>query len=111
MDLLNAYVDESVHDDHGLYVIAAVLASPTLRPLAEVTLRAALPADRVPHWHIEDQPTREKLAAAVATLDVDARVYGCRFQTSRRAEAARARALGWFLVDEAPTTWTHWAGS
>ncbi len=99
MDLLNAYVDESVHDDHGLYVIAAVLASPVLRPTAESTLRAALPADRLPHWHAEDQPTRAKLAAAVGALEIDARVYGCRFETSRRAEAARARALGWFLVD------------
>jgi hypothetical protein len=105
MDLRNAYVDESIHDNHGLYAIAAILAPPTVAAVAESTLRAALPADRVPHWHVEDHPTREKLTAAVATLDVDARVYGCRFETSRRAEAARARALTWFLTDiDAPLT-------
>jgi hypothetical protein len=57
VDLLNAYVDESVHDDHSLYVIAAVLASPTLTPTAEKALRAALPDDEIPHWHGESPAT------------------------------------------------------
>ena len=99
MELLNAYIDESVHDDHGLYVIAAVLARPELRSSVADALRGTLPMDRRPHWHIEDDATRAKLAAVVGTLDIDARAYGCRFETSRRTEAARARAIGWFLVD------------
>ena len=99
MHLPNAYIDESVHDDHGLYVIAAVLASPATSRVVEATFRAVVPADRLPHWHVEDEPTREKPATAVAGLGIDAKIYGCRYVTSRRAEAARARAVGWFLSD------------
>lgn len=104
MHLLNAYVDESVHDDHGLYVIAAVLADPALAPTAASALRAVVPGGEAPHWHVENQPVRAALVAAVVSLDVEARIYGCRYETSRRAEAARARALGWFLADVDPTS-------
>lgn len=99
MDLLNAYVDESIHDDHGLYVIAAILATPSTGTRIATDLQAVLPMDRLPHWHIEDNATRAKLVGVTASLDVEARVYGCRFREPRRKEAARARALGWFLVD------------
>ena len=96
---LGAYVDESIHDDHGLYVLAAVLTGSHIRERAQDALRAVLPADRLPHWHIEDEATRAKLVSAVAGLPVEARVYGCRFDHPRRAEAARARALTWFLSE------------
>jgi hypothetical protein len=65
---LGAYVDESIHDDHGLYVLAAVLTDSHARERAQDALKAVLPADRLPHWHIEDEATRAKDRLILATL-------------------------------------------
>jgi len=96
---LSAYIDESVHDDHGLYVIGAVLAPDRARPLAERDLTGVRPDLAPPHWHVEAGGIREKLVAVVRTLPIEARVCACAFERPSRQEAARARALRWFVSD------------
>jgi len=95
----SAYLDESIHEGHGLYVVAAVLASESLGQAAYDELCEVLPAARLPHWHSEDGPTRAKLVEAICSMPIEARVYGCRFDHARRQESARARGLRWFLSD------------
>jgi hypothetical protein len=96
---LAAYVDESIHDDHGLYVLAAVLGGEDDRPSIRHVLTGIRPDQAAPHWHAEAGAVREKLVDAVSSLPVEARVYGCRFDASRRTEAARARALRWLVAE------------
>lgn len=95
----SAYIDESIHEGDGLYVIAAVLTDESLRPVLSEALRKVLPAARSPHWHIEDGITKGKLVEAIRRMPIEARVYGCQFHSPRRQEAARTRALRWFLSD------------
>lgn len=93
------YVDESIHDSAGLYVVALVSAVPSLADQVRGVLAACVPAVRRPHWHGEDEATKYALVRAVATLPIEAKVYGCRFAVRGRQEAARARALGWAVTD------------
>ncbi|MEV2266670.1 hypothetical protein [Nonomuraea africana] len=89
------YIDESIHDRHGLYLIAVVRAHPSLEGEARDLLTACIPAGQRPHWGKESGAVRDALVRAVASLAVDASVYVCRFAGLHRQEAARARALGW----------------
>ncbi|MGW4421602.1 hypothetical protein [Streptosporangium sp. NPDC004631] len=92
------HVDESIHDSAGLYVVAPVSAVPSPADQVRGVLAACVPAVRHLHWHGEDEATKYALVRAVATLPIEAKVYGCRFAARGRQEAARARALGWAVT-------------
>lgn len=93
------YIDESIHDSAGLYVMALVIADPAGEDEARRLLGAVVPAPRAPHWCKEDETTRRKLLDQVDGLDLEARVYACRFDRPKRQEAARARALTWMIQE------------
>ncbi|WP_157099847.1 hypothetical protein [Microbispora sp. ATCC PTA-5024] len=96
------YIDESIHDNAGLYLIAVVFAHPELGQRVNRELAAVVPTAARPHWHAEDHPTRRLLAAAVSALPVKAVAYGCAFDSPAHKEAARARALRWLAVELVP---------
>lgn len=96
---LGAYVDESVHITPGLYVLAAVLGRDGDRDSVREALTGVRPGGAAPHWHDEAEAVREKLVDTVCSLPVEVRVYGCRFETPRRVEAARSRALHWLIAE------------
>lgn len=88
-----AYVDESIHDDHGLYCVGIVTVAVELRPAVVKDLSAIVPGSARPHWHDESPEVRLKLATAVGRLDIEAHVCACRFDRPRRKESARSWAL------------------
>lgn len=93
------YVDESIHDEPGLYLVAVVYAVPDLAPRVGRELAELIPTATRPHWHAEDGPTRLRLVRALATLPVRATVYVCRFECRGHKEASRRRALRWLALD------------
>ncbi|GAA2367170.1 hypothetical protein GCM10010404_22120 [Nonomuraea africana] len=66
------YIDESIHDRHGLYLIAVVRAHPSLEGEARDLLTACIPTGQRPHWGKESGSVRDALVRAVASLEVDA---------------------------------------
>ncbi|RJL23618.1 hypothetical protein [Bailinhaonella thermotolerans] len=88
-----AYVDESIHDRHGLYVVAGVVAEPRLSAVVQRELSAAAPFPGGPHWHAERAQVRWRLVRAIAELPVRASVHAARFPEPKAKEAARARAM------------------
>ncbi|MFD1931418.1 hypothetical protein ACFSKW_08020 [Nonomuraea mangrovi] len=96
------YIDESIHDRQGLYLLAVVRAEPSRDDEARGVLTACVPNGRRPHWCKESDAVRDALVRAVASLGVDASVYACRFGDLHRQEAARARALSWAALELAP---------
>ncbi|MER6827009.1 hypothetical protein ABT352_13575 [Streptosporangium sp. NPDC000563] len=93
------YIDESIHDRPGLYLLAVVLAEPDASAQVGRELSALIPAARRVHWHAEDDLTRIGLVKTVSTMPVSARVYSCGFDAPGRKEAARARALSWMALE------------
>jgi hypothetical protein len=93
------YIDESIHDRPGLYLLAVVLAEPDVSERVGRELSVLIPAARRVHWHAEDDPTRAGLVKAVSTMPVSARAYACLFDAPGRKEAARARALTWMALE------------
>ncbi|MER5418225.1 hypothetical protein [Streptosporangium roseum] len=93
------YIDESIHDRPGMYLIAVVLAEPDTSERVRRELSALIPVSRRVHWHAEDDRTRAGLAKTVSTLPVSAQVYACPFDAPGRKEAARARALRWMVLE------------
>ncbi|MGW4473968.1 hypothetical protein ACWENQ_30245 [Nonomuraea sp. NPDC004354] len=96
------YIDESIHDRQGLYLLAVVRAEPSLDDEVRHLLTDCVPTGRPPHWCKEGEAVRDALVRALASLDVEASVYACRFSGPQRQEAARARALGWAVLSLAP---------
>jgi hypothetical protein len=93
------YIDESIHDDPGLYLMGIVFADPSISKKVECELSALIPVPRRVHWHAEDDGTRAELVKAVSTLPVSAQVYVCSFDAPGRKEAARAKALRWIVLE------------
>ncbi|MEU9884756.1 hypothetical protein [Sphaerisporangium sp. NPDC051011] len=93
------YIDESIHDGPGLYLVAVVFAHPEVCREPARKLAALVPGWTRPHWHAEDSPSRLRLVRAVAAFPMTAVAYECSFDSPGRKEAARARALRW-LVSE-----------
>jgi hypothetical protein len=89
----SAFIDESVHDLHGLYCVGVVVARADLRAIAEPALSRLVPEGDRPHWHHENDKTRLALIEAISVLDLEAQVCACRFAKPRRKEAARCAAL------------------
>ncbi|WP_431893852.1 hypothetical protein [Nonomuraea sp. bgisy101] len=96
------YIDESIHDRQGLYLLALVCADPSLEGEVRERLLPCTPRHQRPHWHAELEATRDLLVQVIAALPISARVYGCRFTAGARQEAARARALSWAAQELAP---------
>ncbi|MFE3447620.1 hypothetical protein ACFXJ8_01690 [Nonomuraea sp. NPDC059194] len=96
------YIDESIHDKQGLYLLGLVRADPLIEDEARGQLSACVPPGHRPHWHTEGEAVRAELVQVVARLDVEASVYACRFAVPERQEAARARALGWAMLELSP---------
>lgn len=103
---MTGFIDESIHAGADLYAIGVVLADPRRSEEVRRHLVRLVPAARPPHWSQEDTETRTALVDTIAALPMRARVYGCRFESPRRQEAARARALTW-LVQELPVEVRH----
>ncbi|WP_460337768.1 hypothetical protein [Actinoallomurus acanthiterrae] len=103
---MTGFIDESIHVNADLYAIGVVLADPRQSEEVRRRLTRLIPAARPPHWSQEDATTRTALVSTIAELPMQARVYACRFESARRQEAARARALTW-LVQELPAEVRH----
>ncbi|MFD7075516.1 hypothetical protein ACFV9G_15005 [Nocardioides sp. NPDC059952] len=91
---LHAWVDESVHVDAGLYVLAAAVASTeacdahrdALRPLAR-------PARQRTHWKFEDDKDRRRLIEALSGLELRHVVAVASPIDHKRQERARRKCL------------------
>lgn len=92
--VLHAWVDESVHDQAGLYVLAAAVADPTTCEPTRAALRDLVPEgrDRL-HWRDESEPLRAKVAATVASCDMTNLVVVGVEMTPKRQERARRQCL------------------
>jgi hypothetical protein len=101
---VTGFIDESIHTDVKLYVLGIVMADPTTAEDVRRALSRLVPSSRPPHWSKEDEPTRAALISAITALPIRTRVYGCRFESPKRQEAARARALTWLVQERDPET-------
>ena len=91
---LHAWVDESVHDQAGLYVLAAAVADPSTCEPTRAALRDLVPVgrDRL-HWRDESEPLRAKVAATVASCDLTSLVVVGLEMTPRQQERARRQCM------------------
>ncbi|MGL5809268.1 MAG: hypothetical protein ACRCYQ_04925 [Nocardioides sp.] len=95
----HAWVDESVHVEAGLYVLAAVVADPTDRDMYYMALRAHLqPSRRRLHWRDEKAKERVRIAETVATLGLAHVAVVASGLDLRRQERGRRKCLERLLV-------------
>lgn len=91
--VLHAWVDESIHTDAGLYVLAAAVADPSTCEPTRDALRDLVPSPggRL-HWRDEDEPLRRKITATITDCDLMSLVVvGVNMTGSQ--ERARRRCL------------------
>lgn len=96
---LHAWVDESVHVDHGLYVLAAAVADPTVCPGHREVLRAHVrsPRRRL-HWKDEERSDRLRLVQSLTMLDLAHVVAIASPLDPRRQERARRKCIERLLM-------------
>jgi hypothetical protein len=97
--VLHAWVDESVHEQPGLYVLAAAVADPAECDPVRSALRDLVPAgsDRL-HWREQDDPARAKVAATVAGCDLTSVVVVGVEMSPRHQERARRQCMTHLLA-------------
>ncbi|MGL5825832.1 MAG: hypothetical protein ACRCYU_13640 [Nocardioides sp.] len=96
---LHAWVDESVHVEAGLYVLAAVVADPVDRDTHYPALRAHLrsPRQRL-HWRDEEAKDRVLIAETIAALELAHVVVVAGSLNPKRQERGRRKCLECLLV-------------
>lgn len=91
-----AWIDESVHvsgPGPGFYVLAASIADPTSSDTHRAVLRKLVvgPTGRL-HWNAETMPTRRRIAATIARLDLTHLAVVAPIE-GRKQERARRKCL------------------
>lgn len=97
--VLHAWVDESVHVDCGLYVLAAGVADPVVCDGHRDVLRALVrsPRRRL-HWKDEERRDRLRIAESLATLDLAHIVAIASPLDPKKPERARRKCLERLLL-------------
>lgn len=97
---LQAWVDESVHNDHGLYVLAAAVADPSVceghRNLLRTHVRS--PRHRL-HWVSEERKDRARLIESLAALDLAYVVTIAGPLSRKKTERARRKCFERLLLE------------
>jgi hypothetical protein len=95
----HAWVDESMHVDAGLYILAAVVCDPDGCDAIRDTMRSLLDVDQPKlHWVDESPERREKIAGTVAQIDMAAVVVIGTPMSRKKQERARAVCLESMVV-------------
>lgn len=97
---MTAFVDESIRlDNHGIYVVAAVVVVENLDTAREVARSVLVKRQPRFHWRNEGEPRRLGMLERMSSAGIGARVYVQQPVTSRRPERARALCLNAMLWD------------
>lgn len=88
-----AWLDESVRTEIGLYQVAIVVAEPAVGLATASDMDADNSTGRAVHWHVEDDKTRSELVLRLGLAPVQLVQLRCWFSGSRRQESARRRLL------------------
>lgn len=104
---LHAWVDESMHVDAGLYLLAAVICEPgTCDPIRN-TLRSLLDETQPKlHWSSESPERKSKIIETITPLDIAAAVVIGAPMNRRKQERARAvcmESLAVYLAEQGVT--------
>lgn len=91
---LHAWVDESVHTDVGLYVLASAVAETTACEAHRDALRPLARASRGrTHWKFEDDKDKTRIVQTLSGLDLSHLVAVASPIDPRRQERARRKCL------------------